>query len=286
MPVFPRPCSPVRNQAWPPPAERRHSYTPKSDLSPVRPTGEGPRIVYEAPVPALPPKVKSAHAPSLVSQYPPAKSSQPKVLPSPTKIASKEPTTPPASNKVQEPMSCCIMDRIEKKYNESSSQLNGQHLCIVLCFQSAVATIIFLVLLCVPVAMITIGALNFSNCKLNYAIPLTLTVAGCTYFLIPLLSAALDWNANNSYCPVVISALVVVALGASTVGALVVFSEAWPSAERGDPRYCHPTLYYFSFVMWLTFIVFVPVMLVVSVVVFRRFTRHKINAARLPWTDQ
>ncbi|CAN7992521.1 unnamed protein product [Ixodes pacificus] len=279
MPLLPRPCNPSRNPPRSRSADHRHYSSNKRNSTPEQPTGGGPKLVCEPPRPALPPTVKSGRGPVLDYQHPAVNTSKSKVRPSSTKITATEPS-PTAGSKDQEPMSCCIMDRIEKKYSESSSQLNGQHLYIVLCFQSAVATILFLVFLCVPVAMISIGALNFSNCKLNDAIPLTLTVAGCAYFLIPLLSAALDWNANNHYCPVIVSLLVIVALGASTAGALVVFREVWPSAEPGDSRYCHPTLYYFSFVMWSTFIVFVPVMLVVSVVVFRRFGRHNVNAVR------
>ncbi|XP_040358712.1 uncharacterized protein LOC121047498 [Ixodes scapularis] len=279
MPVLPRPCTPRRNPPRSRSADHRHSSHKKRNSTPEQPTGGGPKLVCEPPRPALPSTVKTGRGPVLDYQYPAVNTSKSSVRPSSTKITATEPS-PTAGSKDQEPMSCCIMDRIEKKYSESSSQLNGQHLYIVLCFQSAVATILFLVFLCVPVAMISIGALNFSNCKLNDAIPLTLTVAGCAYFLIPLLSAALDWNANNRYCPVIVSLLVIVALGASTAGALVVFREVWPSAEPGDSRYCHPTLYYFSFVMWSTFIVFVPVMLVVSVVVFRRFGRHNVNAVR------
>ncbi|CAN7941461.1 unnamed protein product [Ixodes hexagonus] len=279
MPVFPRPCNPRRNPSRSYSAEPRRSSPYKRNSSPVQPTGGGPRIVYEAPKPALPPRVKSGHGPALVYQLPAVKSSQTKSSPSTAKTPSSEPR-PAASRKDQEPMSYCIMDRIEKKYNESSSQLIGQHLYIVLCFQSAVATILFLVFVCVPVAMISIGALNFSNCKLSYAIPVSLTVAGCAYFLIPLLSAILDWNANNSFCPVTISVLVIVALGASTAGALVVFREVWPSTEPEDSRYCHPALYYFSFVMWSMFVIFMPVMLVVSVVVFRRFGRHNVSTDR------
>ncbi|CAN7978402.1 unnamed protein product [Ixodes persulcatus] len=279
MPLLPRPCNPLRNPPRSRSAEYRSASSNKRNSSPGKPKPGGPKIVYEAPVPALTSSVKSGRGPVHAYQYPAVKKAPPGVLHSTTKITTTEPSTA-AGSKDQEPMSCCIMDRIEKKYSESSSQLNGQHLYIVLCFQSAVATILFLVFLCVPVAMISIGELNFSSCKLNDAIPVTLTVAGCAYFLIPLLSAALDWNANNHYFPVIVSLLVFVAVGASTAGALVVFMEVWPSTKPSDWRYCHPTLYYFSFVMWSTFIIFVPVMLVLSVVVFRRCGRHNINAVR------
>lgn len=173
------------------------------------------------------------------------------------------------------------MDRIEKKYDESSSELDGQHLYIVLCFQAAVATLLFLLFLCVPVAMITVGALHLSNCRLSYGIPLCLTIAGCAYLLIPLLSAALDWNAGNGYCPAIISLLVAVAVAASAAGSVYVFSGMWPSAEPQHPRYCHPAVYYFSFVMWSSFIAFIPVMLVASVVVFRKYGKHNVHAATM-----
>lgn len=130
--------------------------------------------------------------------------------------------------------------------------------------------------------MITVGSMNLSNCKLSYGIPLSLTIAGCAYFMIPLLSAALDWNASNSYCPVCISILVIVALTSSTAGSVLVFKEVWPSGKPDDPRYCHPALYYFSFVMWSTYVIFIPAMIVVSVVVFRKFGRHNVHAATSP----
>ncbi|KAL1484522.1 hypothetical protein MTO96_050015 [Rhipicephalus appendiculatus] len=131
--------------------------------------------------------------------------------------------------------------------------------------------------------MITVGALNLSNCRLSYAIPLCLTVAGCAYLLIPLLSAALDWNASNSYCPVMISVLVCGGHGRLDHGLRVrvfghvAFGEAGRSpvlpprpsttsrSSCGPPSSCS-----------------YPVMLVVSVVVFRKYGKHNVHAATMP----
>ncbi|KAL1438320.1 hypothetical protein MTO96_048390 [Rhipicephalus appendiculatus] len=301
MPGIPRPCSPRRKSRSASAEPGKRSRLAQAADKPQHAATTGPVLVYQVAKPAS--KESSGHGPVIVYQYPRVPDSPSKL---PTRTTSRSsrsgranasprtppsppsPPTPPRRTPVSpaeeqpEPKSCCIMDRIEKKYQESSSQLDGQHLYIVLCFQSAIATLLFLLFLCVPVAMITVGALNLSNCRLSYAIPLCLTVAGCAYLLIPLLSAALDWNASNSYCPVMISVLVVVAMGASTTGSVFVFSGMWPSGKPDDPRYCHPAVYYFSFVMWSTFIVFIPVMLVVSVVVFRKYGKHNVHAATMP----
>ncbi|XP_054929755.1 uncharacterized protein [Dermacentor andersoni] len=294
MPGIPRPCSPRRKSRSASAEREKGPVLAQAAAKPQPAATTGPVLVYQVAKPAR--SESSSHDPVIVYQYP-------RVLDSPSKSptratssrssrssrASPSPRTSPVrraavspTEEQPEPQSCCIMDRIEKKYQESSSELDGQHLYIVLCFQSAIATLLFLLFLCVPVAMITVGALNLSNCRLSYAIPLCLTVAGCAYLLIPLLSAALDWNASNSYCPIMISVLVVVAMGASTTGSVFVFSGMWPSGKPDDPRYCHPAVYYFSFIMWSTFIVFIPVMLVVSVVVFRKYGRHNVHAATMP----
>ncbi|KAK8758360.1 hypothetical protein V5799_004009 [Amblyomma americanum] len=305
MPGIPRPCSPRRKT-------RSASVEPQSGarLAPGSPTARtttGPVLVYQVEKPvrsepsrepvlvyqvAQPARGTPSHEPVLVYQYPASPSPTQSVRRAATsnkssgRASSASPRGPSPEAEEPEPQSCCIMDRIQKKYQESSSQLDGQHLYIVLCFQSAVATLLFLLFLCVPVAMITVGALNLSNCRLSYGIPLCLTVAGCAYLLIPLLSAALDWNASNSYCPIMISVLVMVAMGASVAGSVIVFTGMWPSGKPDDPRYCHPAVYYFSFVMWSTFVIFIPVMLVVSVVVFRKYGSHNVHAATMPPSRQ
>ncbi|XP_077557898.1 uncharacterized protein LOC144173290 [Haemaphysalis longicornis] len=281
-PCSPRPKSPRRSSA----AEPSPSEGPRLVYAASPAATSGPVIVYQVDGPA-PSASSSHHEPVLVYQHRKERSSSSR-SPSPPPAAPRgragsAARTPSAEARArhQEPQSCCIMDRIEKKYDESSSELDGQHLYIVLCFQAAVATLLFLLFLCVPVAMITVGALNLSNCRLSYGIPLCLTIAGCAYLLIPLLSAALDWNAGNGYCPAIISLLVAVAVAASAAGSVYVFSGMWPSAEPQHPRYCHPAVYYFSFVMWTSFIVFIPVMLVASVVVFRKYGKHNVHAATM-----
>ncbi|XP_064454642.1 uncharacterized protein LOC135365892 [Ornithodoros turicata] len=160
---------------------------------------------------------------------------------------------------------------IRIQHDEAPSHLDEQHLHIVLCFQSAIVTLLLLLFFALPLTMIAVGTLNLSNCKVHKGIPLCLMVGGCTYFVLPLLSAALDWNARNSYCPMVITVLGVVAAGASATGAVLVYRNAWPSADRNDVRYCDPVVYYFSFVMWTAFLVFVPVVLVVTAFVFQKY---------------
>lgn len=282
MPGIPRPCSPRRNTSHPTYAK---SQRPEGPLASPLLSGPPNRQYPYRDLPQLH-QVSTTpifdHGPVLLYPGSPARpepAGQSQLLPLTglpiRQPASKSPEGPSGERKA-EPPSCCVMDRIQKKYDEPSSQLDGQHLYIVLCFQSAIVTLLFLIFLCVPVAMITIGSLNLSNCKLSPAIPFCLVIAGCAYFLLPLLSAALDWNAQSSYCPVIITIVGAVAAVASTAGSVFVFRNAWPSTNRDDPHYCEPVLYYFSFAMWVAYICFVPVLITVTVFVFRRFSRINI----------
>lgn len=245
----------ARSLQAPPSNDRRSLYSLKTPIP-----SHGAVLVYSA----LP-------ANALVPQYPYLPQPRPRV-----------PTRPPAASIPKRALSIHRNLRPksdpELRKEEPPSHLDVQHLRIVLCFQSTIATLLFLLFVCVPLAMITIGTLNLSNCKLSQGIPLCLTIAGCAYFLIPLLSVALDWNAQNFYCPTVISMLGLVAAGASTAGAIFVYSSAWPSAKRDDPNYCNPVVYYFSFAIWTFYIVFVPVLIVVTLAVFRKYGGGKAHA--------